>query len=150
MFIALMAMSLVVGSIFAVYAVSQFSQSSSIAVSIKAGGNLMVLSGQISNGTLTNPCSFSNGTWFCSIATIKQGYNLTTTLLVENTGTGVQAAYTNSTAVKGASQGILVNQYTKAMPFLVNPAQKVNVSVIFEVFANATVGATIQINSTLF
>ncbi len=133
-----------------VYAITQIGIVGTNNISISSGANVAILSGTVTNGTATNPCALSSGTWQCTIATLEQGHNLTTTLVVQNTGKGTGEVFTVSQMIKGATDGKLIDQYNATSALTLAAGASGDVSIIFESNANAVVGDLIEINSTVF
>ncbi|MGI0081079.1 MAG: hypothetical protein ACRECH_15830 [Nitrososphaerales archaeon] len=149
--LAVIAVLLVVAALTAVYALNAIGSESSVNITITSGANVSIQDGWISNSTLTQACSkSSSGNWQCSIPKIEQGHNLTTILTVKNTGSATGEIYTLSQVLKGASDGTLIDTYTALSPLSLGPGQLGNVSIIFVVRANATVGDLINVNTTVF
>jgi hypothetical protein len=144
--VAIALVALTVGIAFALGAIGSTSSSGHVAT----GANLSILSASISNSTNTQACSFSSSFWSCSMAHVAQGTNLTTHLLVENTGSGVGYAYSNSTMIQGASLGSLIDEYTILNPISINAGANATLKIIFVVLPSATVGQTVSYNSTIF
>lgn len=133
-----------------VYAITEIGIVGTNNVSISSGANVEILSGTVSNGTATNACTESSGTWQCHIATLEQGHNLTTTLVVENTGKGTGQVFTVSQMISGATDGKLIDEYNGTSALTLASGASGDVSIIFESNANAVVGDLIEINSTVF
>jgi hypothetical protein len=148
--VALLAILIVIGTVSAVYALGIIGSESSFNITISSGANVSIQNGWISNSTLTLPCSQSGTLWRCTIASIEQGHNLTTILEVKNTGSVSGELYTVSQALKGQPDGTLIDTYTVSSPLSLGSGQLGNVSVIFEVHPNATVGDQISLNTTVF
>jgi hypothetical protein len=117
---------------------------------VTTGANLSIIGATISNSTNTVACTFTSSVWSCSIAHVAQGTNLTTYLIVENTGSGVGYAYSNSTLIAGVGLGTLIDEYTVLSPVSINAGANATMKIIFIVLPSATVGQSIQYNSTIY
>lgn|SRR5487761_1101866 len=144
--VAIALVALTVGIAFALGAIGSTSSSGHVAT----GANLSILSASISNSTNTVPCAFTSSIWSCSIAHVAQGTNLTTSLVVENTGSGVGYAYSNSTMISGASLGSLIDEYTILNPVAINAGANATMKIIFVVLPSATVGQALEYNTTIY
>jgi hypothetical protein len=117
---------------------------------IATGARFTIQSASISNSTNKIPCTFTSSLWSCKIAHVAVGTNLTTFLLVKNAGTKLGYAYSNSTVISGREQGTLIDQYSMSNPLGIKPGDAGILKVIFVVYTNAMVGASIRYNTTIY